>query len=432
MRSSIIVFGILFLFGVNVFAQRTPAPEQTQAILITGATAHLGNGKVIANSLLAFEKGKITMLGDAASLKVDASKNYQTIDATGKHIYPGFIAPGTTLGLTEIDAVRSTRDMREVGLLNPNIRSIIAYNTDSKITPTVRSNGVLLAEIAPQGGRIPGQSTVVQLDAWNWEDAALATDNGIHLNWPRSFKRQRRWSTPGTIAENDQYSEQVRVIEDFFAEAKAYAKGTNPNPLNLKFEASKGLFDGSKKLFIHAQGVKELTAAVLFAQEQGITPVLVGARDAWRIIPFLKEHQAEIILNAVHSLPSREEEDIDQPYKTAATLHAAGIPFCFYLTGSWEHRNLPFQAGHSVGYGLPYEAAVAALSGSTAKILGMDASTGTLEMGKDATLFISAGDALDMRTCKLEHAFINGRKIDLGNKQKDLDQKFRAKYKAKK
>ncbi len=430
MRSSIIVFGILFLFGINVLAQRTPAPAQSQAILIKGATAHLGNGKVIANSLIAFENGKITMVGDATTLKVAPSINYQMIDATGKDIYPGFIAPGTTLGLTEIDAVRATRDMREVGSMNPNIRSIIAYNTDSKITPTVRSNGVLLAEITPQGGRIPGQSTVVQLDAWNWEDAAQATDKGIHLNWPRFFKRTRWWSAPGTITANDKYDDQIREVESFFAAAKAYAQETNPNPLNLKFEASKGLFDGTKKLFIHAQGVKELTAAVLFAKEQGITPVLVGAQDAWRIIPFLKEHQAEIVLNAVHSLPSREDEDIDQPYKTAAALHSAGIPFCFYLRGSWEQRNLAFQAGHAVGYGLPYEAAVAALTGNTAQILGIDANTGILEEGKDATLFISAGDALDMRTCKLEQAFINGRKIDLGNKQKDLDQKFRAKYEA--
>ena len=425
MRFLIFVFGVLW--SGNIFAQRTPAPEQSQAILITGVSAHLGNGKVLANSVIAFEKGKITLVGTAADQPSDATKNYRIIEANGKHAYPGFIAPSTTLGLTEIDAVRSTRDMREVGLMNPSIRSIIAYNTDSKITPTVRSNGVLLAEVTPQGGRISGQSSVVQLDAWNWEDAAYATDKGIHLNWPRSFKNSR-WAAPGTISKNEKYEEQVRTIEEFFAAAKAYTQKNNRSTQNLKMEACKDLFNGSKKLFIHAQGVKELTAAVLFARQQEITPVLVGARDAWRIIDFLKEHNAEIVLNAVHSLPSREEEDIDQPYKTAAALHAAKIPFCFYLNGSWEQRNLPFQAGHAVAYGLPYEDAVAALSGNTARILGIDASVGTLEKGKAATLFISSGDALDMRTCKVEQAFIAGRAIDLGNKQKDLDRKFRAKY----
>lgn len=426
MKSSIFSICIFLFCITQVFAQQTPAPAQSKAIKITGATAHLGNGKVLNNAVVIFENGKITSVGVAGKNTPDLSKNYKVIDATGKHLYPGFIAPTTTLGLTEIDAVRATRDMREVGLMNANIRSLIAYNTDSKITPTIRSNGVLLAQIMPRGGRIPGQSSVVQLDAWNWEDAAYATDNAIHLNWPRSFQYRGRWST-GVVKKNDNYNKQVRAIESFFAEAKAYKEGARV-PQNLKFEATRGLFDGSKKLFIHTNDINGITAAVLFARQHDIQPILVGAKDAWRLIDFLKENEVEIVLGNTHSLPYREDEDIDQPYKTPALLQEAGIPFCFSLSGSWEQRNLPFQAGHAVAYGLPYEEAVAALTGNTAKILGIDNTVGVLEQGKDATLMISSGDALDMRTCKIEKAFINGREIDLDNKQKALDRKFRQKY----
>lgn len=429
MKSFTISILCLFLSAASSWAQQTPAAPQSQAILITGATIHLGNGEVLNNGTITFENGKITQIGNAGQ-RPSLSPSVRRIDATGKHVYPGFIAPNTSLGLIEIDAVRATNDMREVGTMNPNVRSLIAYNTDSKVTPTVRSNGVLLAQITPRGSRMPGQSSVVQLDAWNWEDAAYATDNAIHLNWPRSFRRTGWWAAPGTISKNDKYDAQVREIETFFAEARAYAAAEDRMPENLKFAATKGLFDGSKKLFIHVQGLKEMMAAIQFAEQEELVPVLVGARDAWRMIDFLKEHQVSIVLNSLHSLPAREDEDVDQPFKTAAALHAAGIPFCFHRTGAWEQRNLPFLAGQAVAYGLPYEAAVAALTGNTAEILGIADRVGTLEKGKSATLFISTGDALDMRTCKVEQAFIDGREIDLNNKQKELDKKFRAKYEA--
>ena len=169
------------------FAQQTPAPKQTQAITIKGATAHIGNGSIIENSTIVFEDGKISDIGTNI-----ASKG-KVIDASGKHVYPGIIAPVSTLGLGEIDAVRPTIDDDEIGEMIPNILSLIAYNAESKIVESMRPNGVLLAQVTPQGGRISGTSSIVHLDAWNWEDAAVKTDDGIHMNWPNSFRRGRWW-----------------------------------------------------------------------------------------------------------------------------------------------------------------------------------------------------------------------------------------------
>ncbi len=422
-----IIKTLLFSFVLSSgFAQQTPAPPQDQAIAIIGAIAHIGDGKVIQNSIITFENGKITNVADASTVRIDRNKFGKIIEAGGKHVYPGFIAPGSQLGLVEIGAVSATRDAYELGDLNPNIRSIIAFNTDSEVIPTTRNNGVLLAQITPRGGWISGQSSIVELDAWNWEDAAYKIDEGIHLNWPRIS----RWSwRTQTVSKNKDYDKQVTEIEDYLTEARAYIDAKNRLAKNLKFEAMRGLFNGSKKLYIHVNDIKSMTQAVLIAKKHKIRAVLVGGRDSWMIADFLKENNTAVILNKAHDLPPTVDSDIDQTFKTAAILQKAGVLFCFYMGDSpMQERNLPFQAGHAVGFGLDKEAAVSALSLNAAKILGIDKTVGSLTPGKDATLFISTGDALDYRGNHLEFAFIRGKEISLDDKQKALYRKYSKKY----
>lgn len=424
----------LFLFSLSapfcLLAQvPTPAPVQKQPILILGATAHLGNGSVIQNCAIGFENGKLTIVADATTIRIDRSKYGKIYDAAGKHVYPGFIAPDSRLGLVEIDAARPTQDFAEVGAMNPNTRSIVAYNTDSEVTPTVRSNGVLLAQVTPSGGAISGTSSVVQLDAWNWEDAAYRTDDGVHLNWPNPQTRGGfGFGEPQEPRRNEQYDKDVLAIRQFFDEARAYARAPSPEVKNLKFEAMRGLWDKKQNLYIHTDNARTIQEAVLFAEDYDLRVVLAGANDAWLVADFLKTHDVPVILGRTQRLPSREDEDVDQPFKTAAQLHEKGVLFAFSETGAWRQRNLPFQAGQAVGFGLPKEAAVSALTLNTAKILGIDATCGSLETGKDATLFISEGDALDMRTCTVTAAFIQGREINLDNKQKYLNRRFEEKY----
>ena len=201
-------------------AQQTPAADQSESILIIGATAHIGNGQVIENSAIGFDKGKITFVGKADAVKKEDYK--KVVEVVGKHVYPGLIALSSTLGLNEIEAVRATRDSREVGLFNPSIRAIIAYNTDSRVTPTVRSNGVLMAQIIPQGGLVSGQSSIVELDAWNWEDAAYKMDDGIWLNWPSPYKRSGWWAEPGGLSANKNYAKTITQLKDHFKELRHF------------------------------------------------------------------------------------------------------------------------------------------------------------------------------------------------------------------
>jgi imidazolonepropionase-like amidohydrolase len=417
---------IILVIPILMNAQNTPAPKQSESILILGATAHLGTGEAIENSAIGFVNGKITFVGTAE--KADKSAFTKVIDAAGKHVYPGFIAPNNQLGLIEIESVRATRDDREVGYFNPNIRSIIAYNTDSKVTPTIRSNGVLMSQVTPKGGRISGQSSVVQLDAWNWEDAAYKTDEGIWMSWPQYYSWTGWWAEPGEVKMNKNYNEQVQQIKDYFAEAKAYATAKPSVESNLKFEAMKGLFDKSKTLYVDVDFAKAMMEAVNFAKAEGVKIVLVGANDAWMITDFLKKNEVSLIISQTHRLPSREDEAVDMPYKMPKILSDAGITFALSVGDMWQQRNLPFQAGHAVGFGLEYEKAVQAITLNPAKIMGVDKMVGSLETGKSATLFISTGDVLDMRSSTVERAFIDGRDIDLSNKQKVLYEKYKAKY----
>ena len=396
-------------------------------ILFMGATAHLGNGEKIENAAISMLNGKIELVADASIIRIDPSAFDTIYRVHGKHLYPAFIVPNTTLGITEIDAVRASNDYDETGAINPNVRSLIAYNTDSKIAKTVRSNGVLIAQVTPRGGTISGQSSVMHLDGWNWEDAALRTDDGIHLNWPSSFYQSGWWAEPGTTKENKEYNESITKLKHFFKKANAYAKYSNL--MDLQMESMKGLFNGNKTLYIHANNANDMLDAISFSNDFSITKtVIIGAEDALKIVDAIKENDISLIINRVHRLPSKVGSPVDEPFTQAAKLQDAGILFCLSYEGEMEAmgaRNLPFSAGTAVAHGLDYEKAISSITLNTAQILGIDHYCGSIEKGKDATFFISSGDALDMRTNNVEKAYIQGIAVDLNNHQKELFNKYK-------
>lgn len=429
-----ILFFISCVFvTTNTLAQETilPAPAQKENIALTNATIHVGNGQVINNGAIVFSNGKITDVGSGI-----VTGNARVIDCSGKHIYPGLILPSSQLGLFEVPTVRATVDASEIGEMNPSIRSLVAYNTDSKVINTLRPNGILLANIIPGGGIISGSSSVVQLDAWNWEDASYKADIAIHFRMPSLLNRQRGarggGAQPGQQLAADPVKrglEQIESVKVFFREAKAYLAQSSHENTNPKFEAVKGLFDKKQKLFVHCNIVKEMLIAVDFVKEFGFDVVLVGAVDSWQIADILKQNNIAVILNQLHNLPTMIDDDIDQPFKTPAMLQRAGVLFC--LNDDDENsrsRNLPFNAGTASAYGLSKEEALSAVTLNAANILGIADKTGSIEKGKDANIVVSEGDILDMKSNILTQAFIQGRQIDLHNKQTQLAEKYETKY----
>jgi len=422
---------ILFYSSVILKAQQPiPANKQTNTICLRGALIHIGNGLVIENGDVVFKDGKITYVGKAQS--DDDIKNYEIVNCFGKEIYPGFIAPNSTLGLSEIEAVRATNDYFEVGQNNANTRALIAFYTDSKIIPTVRTNGVLMAQVTPRGGLFSGSSSVVHLDAWNWEDAIIKADDGLHLNWPKTSNTSYIEDKESASNEkNKSYEKSVQSIINFLIDVKAYGL-SKPDAVNLRLEAAQGLLNGNKILYIHTNEQKEIIDAISTTKKYGIKKVvLVGARKAYLVADFIKKNNVSVMIERPHSLPSSPDADIDLPFKMASILCKEGILFCIQNEGDMAEmntRNLPFLAGTCVAYGLNKEAAISALTLSTAKILGIDNVCGSIEVGKDATIFVSSGDALDIKTNQVEHAFIQGRKIQLTNEQMLLNEKYKTKY----
>ena len=420
MKKNILV--TVFLLSMQLFAN-----AQQIMVIIEGATIHLGNGKIIENGYLGFGDGKI-MLCDAQM--IPSYKNARVINAKGKHVYPGLICMNTFTGLNEIDAVRATRDYNEVGSINPDVRALIAYNTDSKVTPTIKSNGVMMVQVVPQGGLISGTSSVMKTDGWNWEDAAYKIDDGIHINWPEFIS----FNVPADKSEvMKQYlDKEFHAVEELFEQAFQYNKISKPEIVNIRFEAMRGIFDGTKNLYVHVNGSRGIISSVNFMKKYpGIKMVLVGAADAYKLKELIKENHIPVVLTNIHRLPQRPNEDIDQPYKTPFELMQAGILVAIGHTGSWESRNLMFEAGTTVAYGLTKEEALMCITQNPAKILGNDNRCGTLEKGKDATIIISSGDVLDMKSSVIEMAFINGIEINLNNQQKELSKKFSDKYQIK-
>ncbi len=427
-----IFFYISCLFATtNVTAQETmlPALPQKETIALTNATIHVGNGQVINNGTVIFKNGKITEVGAAAS-----AAGAKIIDCKGKHIYPGLILTASQLGLVEVPSNRATVDGTEIGEINSSIRSLVAYNTDSKVINTLRTNGILLANVIPDGGIISGSSSVVQLDAWNWEDAAYKTDVAIHFRMPSLLNRTggRRGGFGGPQAPADPVKaglDQIEKVKVFFREAKAYLAESKHENTNLKFEAVKNLFDKKQKFFIHCNIVKEMLLAVDFVKEFGFDVVLVGAVDSWQIADLLKQNNIAVILNQLHDLPAMIDDDIDQPFKTPAMLQKAGVLFAINDDdGNTRYRNLAFNAGTAATYGLSKEEALSAITLNAATILGIADKTGSIETGKDANIVVSEGDILDMRTNIITQAFIQGRQVDLNNKQKQLAEKYETKY----
>ena len=401
-----------------------------QRILLSKATVHIGNGEVLNQGLVGIVGDEIMLVENALAYTYERDEWDTIIDLKGQHLYPGFIAPNSKLGLTEINAVRATNDYDEVGAMNPHVRALIAFNAASEVIATVKTNGVLYTQTTPQGGRISGSSSIMKMEGWNWEDAALKKDDGIHLNWPSTVIGGGWWANPSPKKENKAYVENVKKIKDFFKAAVAYSDSNEE--FDARFEAMKGVFNGNQRLYIHANELRALLDIIDFKNDLEIKhPVIVGGYDAYKITSQIKNAGIPIILKGGHTLPENEDDPVNLPYRLPYLLQKEGVLFCIQNSGRMEAvntRNLPFLAGTAMGYGLTEEEAVAAVSFNTAKIIGVDDLIGSIEVGKKATLFVSRGNALDMRSNHLTLGMIQGDFIELMNRQTALYKKYKEKY----
>ncbi len=427
-----ILYILLILFSFSLTAQvPEPVKSQQNPVIIYNCVIHIGDGKIISDGYISFQNGKITDIG---SVQADVNSNvyddFDKIDAKGSHIYPGLILPNSKVGLEDVSAVRATIDHTEIGDLNSNIRSLIAYNTDSEMIATFRFNGILLSQVVPDGDFVTGNSSIMMMEGWNWEDAAYKIDDGLHINWPRKTFPPRGWSGESSYRENPNYQTSIDLLNKFLIDSKAYSN-KNSGQVNLKLEAMVDVFKGTKKVYLHVETREQIIESVQMFKKHGIDDlVLVGADDAYYALDFIKENNLPVLLNKIHRVPSRSHEDYDLPYKLPGILFNNGITVGLTANGSLHgSRNLPFLAGTASAFGnLSKEEALTLITLNNAKILGIDNQTGSLEIGKDANIIVSKGDILDMKSSIIEYAFITGRMINLEGKQQILYDRFKRKY----
>ncbi len=404
-----------------------PGKKQDHPILLKGGDLYTVSHGILKNTDLLFEQGRITQIG----ANLTAPANAEVIDVTGRRIYPGLIDAASGLGLVEIDAVRATKDNAEVGPIHPEVQSLIAYNPDSELIPTVRSNGILLALVAPEGGVISGRAALMKLDGWTREDCVEKPDAALQLNWPQVAISTAWWNEKTPEEQKKEMAESREHLRESFRTARAYylaRKAGTQKEVDLRWEAMMPVFDMTMSVYINANDVRQIEEAVYFAKEQGIRIVIVGGREAYRVAGLLKEHNVPVVLGRTQLLPFREDDDYDISYKLPKLLQDAGVKFSFsYGYATWASRSLPFQAAQAVAYGLDSDVALRSLTLTSAEILGVGKDLGSLDVGKKATLIVSEGDILDPISQRVTHAYIDGKMVDLNNRHKQLYEKYRQK-----
>lgn len=420
---------------IIIASDQIPAPPQVTPILIQNGIIHTASHGVLAEYDILFDKGIITKI----EASIDVTPEMQVIEALGKHIYPGLIVGISTLGLVEISGVDVTNDYNEVGKMTPEVRANVSYNPDSEKIPVVRSNGVLFVNSMPTGGRIPGQSSLMRMDGWTWEDATVNHPTAMHINWP-DMKINTSPNSKTTIEKQEENRrDALRELNDIMGRVRRYKKMIDNRPKegvhdmahDLGLEAMIPYVTGAKPFFVHAYEVRQIEAAVHWSKSQKVKIVIVGGWDAWRVTSLLKENNIPVILQEVLRLPVHRGSDYSEAYDLPLKLHKAGISFCISTSGSAFQsahvRDLPYHAAMAAAFGLPADEALRSITLSAAEILGVDDRIGSLDVGKEASLFIANGDILEITT-QVEQVYINGTTTDMNDKQKTLYHKYQEKY----
>ncbi|MEY2725433.1 MAG: hypothetical protein RLZZ458_1300 [Planctomycetota bacterium] len=410
-------------------SDQIPGPAQVRPVALTNAVIHTVSGPVIERGTLIFQSGRITELGP----QIQPPAGAEIIDLQGRHIYPGLIEAHSQLGLTEISSTRATIDHTETGNINPSVAAHVAVNPDSELIPVTRANGVLVSLTAPSGGLISGRAAVIQMDGWTWEQMTIKPHAALVIQWPRISSPGRSF-TRSESSEADRHEDRVKQLRDLFTQARAYAKARASNPSGQRFDsrlaALQSCIDNQTPLLVQADRLDQITSAVAFAVEQKMKLIIFGGYDAAACAPLLRQYDVPVIISAIHREPLREHDDYDASFTLPERLRQAGVRFC--ISGSarsetWNARNLPWQAATAAAYGLPRDEALKSITLYPAQILGLQNRLGSLEPGRDATLFVSTGDPLETEPT-ITHAWIQGRRVDLSSKHSRLFEKYQEKY----
>lgn len=424
----------LHLFAVFMLmaSDPIPAPKQKKPLALTGGTIYTVSGPVIPNGTVVFDKGIITAVGTNVTIPADAER----IDISGKSVYPGLIDSYSTMGLKEIGSVRGTLDHSEAGDMNSNARAEVAVHPESKLIPVARSGGITITGTTPVGGLIAGTSAAILMDGWTWEEMTLKAPLGLTVNWPTMIYTASPFSRQTKEEWMKDRDARLKALNDAFAAARAYviakraeqSKGIPRHDTDLRWEALIPVLERKIPVWVNANELTQIQAAITWAEKENVRLIIVGGRDAWRITNQLKAKNIPVIVTDVLSSPSRRWEEYDLVYSLPGKLKEAGILFC--ISGDTDPsnaRNLNHHAATAAAFGLSKEDALKAVTLDAARVLGIDSLVGSIEPGKQATVLVVSGDILELSST-VEQVYIQGKTVDMRNMHKRLYDKYTEKY----
>ena len=406
-------------------SRQIPASAPVGPVLLVNATIHPVTAAPLEGGWMAFEDGRITLIGRGDRPSID---NATVIDLAGRHVYPGLVAADSILGLVETGMAEVTHDHDERGSFTPEARAVVALNPDSDLIPVTRAAGILTALVVPDGGRIPGQAAVIRLDGWDWEDLAITPSAAMVIEWPSMDRptfgsRSRTRDTAAT--------KQFDALNDYLDQAEAYLAATDADTTltpDSRAESLRAALAGEQPVLIKASTAGQIATAVAWARHRGLDPIILGGEEADEVAALLVEEDVPVIIRGVHRYPRSRSRNPDEPHALPARLRDKGVRFCIAPRDRPAHlRNLPHHAATAVANGLTPEEGLRAITIDAATIIGVGDRLGSLEPGKSATFIVTTGDPLQLRT-EVEMAWIDGRPVDLSSRHTQLRDKYQRKY----
>jgi len=426
-----------FLFAPPSQPQSQAASSST-TYAITGGKVFTLAGDAIDNGTLLIRDGKILAVG----ANISAPAGAQVIDAKGLQVYPGLFDAVTQIGLREIASVSGTVDTTETGLFNPDVVAAEAVLPSSEHIPVTRAAGITEVLTVPASGGfdsgssqsvLGGQASAIHLAGWSISDMLIKKNVAMALSWPRietevfdmtTFSRR---SKPYKEAK-EEYDKQVSELTDWIDRARHYALamghgGPADYQRDLKLEALVPVTRGELPVLVIADRAREIRAAVDFCDKQKLKMILAGGLEAYKVKDLLRSKSIPVILRPVLTLPLQEDDPYDRVLSQPAELKSAGLKIAFATFDNSFARRLGQQAANAVAHGLPYDAALKAVTVEPAQILGLADQVGTLETGKIANVIVTTGDPLELTT-DVRYLFIKGRLTSTDNKHKALYEKY--------
>jgi imidazolonepropionase-like amidohydrolase len=429
------------LLCLCIILAATSPVSAAEALLLSGATVHTVSGDTLAPGQVLVRDGKIAAVGQSLS-----GAGATRVDLKGQHLYPGLISLDCVLGLTEIEAVRATADSTEVGEYTPDVESWIAVSPDSELIPVARANGIAYFEPVPAGGIVSGQSGLVTVEGWTTEQRTVKKPIALHVSWPsfaldtsdatRGRGRAARTKTKSLEEQAKERRTRIEAVADFFEEAKAYAKAKSAAakgeaaapPVVPAWEAMLPYVRGELPITIHADEIRQINSAVAWAATNHYKIILAGARDAWMAAKVLATNHVPVVYEDTFTQPARDSDSYDAQFAAPKLLHDAGVQVVFSIGprafDAPQVRNLPYSAAQAVAFGLPKDEALKGLTLYPAQLAGAGDRLGSIETGKDATLFAADGDILDLRA-NVTHLWLAGKEVSLDSRHTRLYEKYR-------